>query len=281
MKSEEEEIRCPTPNFFFHTAETRLYSSSVSQILTLVSLLLFQADGGYRYGGTFIGTVICEDGIVIASDSRTTFTDGAGKTFGYLDGMPKIYVGRGAAVAVSGLSSIKGELFSSFVRRNDYLLARPVNEMLFGFLVWLPFQNSEAVGLISAGFLDGKPVICTKSPILDQVCSSAGFISSKNSPLLRDTLTRIGRMPKTSEAAAALKSAIEESSRSDPTIGGPITVLKLTHGGPPQWMGNPPVDNGSIEICDLVREHRAGGRTIRPAGTPQELEQHLNAACPK
>ena len=60
--------------------------------MTLAVLLLGFPAGEYRYGGTFIGAVICEDGIVIASDSRTTFMDGAGRTFGYLDGMPKIYV---------------------------------------------------------------------------------------------------------------------------------------------------------------------------------------------
>src|SRR6476661_8566461 len=123
---------------------------------------------GYRYGGTFQGAVICEDGIVVASDSRTTFMDASGQAFGYVDGMRKIFIDRGAAVAVSGLTSLEGELFSSFVRRNDYLLGRPVNEILFGFLQWLPFQNTEAVGLITGGVIDGKPMICSKSPIVPQ-----------------------------------------------------------------------------------------------------------------
>src|SRR5499426_4269352 len=113
-------------------------------MLTSLAALSFFTIGflqpGYRYGGTLQGAVICEDGIVVASDSRTTFMDANGRAFGYVDGMPKIYVDRGAAVAVSGLSSLEGELFSSFVRRNDYLLTRPVNEILFGFLLWLPFQ---------------------------------------------------------------------------------------------------------------------------------------------
>src|SRR4030095_13339585 len=147
---------------------------------SVVALLIFTIgilQPGYRYGGTFQGAVICEDGIVVASDSRTTFMDGSGRAFGYVDGMPKIFVDRGAAVAVSGLSSLEGELFGSFVRRNDYLLARPANEILFGFLLWLPFQNTEAVGLISAGFVDGKPMICSKSPIVPQKCLDSGLIS--------------------------------------------------------------------------------------------------------
>jgi len=248
-------------------------------MLATAALALFLT--GYQYGGTFIGAVICSDGIVIASDSRTTFMDGSGQPFGYVDGMPKIYVDRGSAVAISGLSSLEGELFSSFVDRNHDLLSRPVNEILFGFLLWMPFTNSNGIGMISAGFMDGKPMLCAKSPIQPQACSSVGFISSKNSGLLRDTLTKLGRLPTTTEAAAALKAAIEEYSRADLTVGGPISVLKLTAANPPQWSGPAPTDGGLTQICDLVREHRAGRRKIAPVGTPEELERHLNAACPK
>jgi hypothetical protein len=261
----------------------RAMRSLVLFVLLLASIpaALSSQAAGYRYGGTFIGAVIAEDGIVMASDSRTTFMDGSGRAFGYLDGMPKIYVDRGSAVAVSGLSSLKGELFSSFVRRNEYLLARPVNEILFGFLVWLPFQNSEAVGLISAGFIGGKPMICTKSPILDQACSNVGFINNKNSPMLRDRLTMLGRPLKSTDAAAALRAAIVHSASTDPTVGGPISIVKLNVDGPPQWFENQPDDRGLTQICDLVREHRSGHRRIIPARTRQELELHLDAACPR
>ena len=212
---------------------------------------------GYQYGGSFIGAVICSDGIVVASDSRNSFMDGSGQPFAYLDGMPKIYVDRGSAVAMSGLSSLDGELFSSFVNRNHDLLARPVNEILFGFLVWMPFTNSNNIGMISAGFMDGKPAICAKSPILPQTCATSGFISSKSSPLLRDTLAKLGRLPTTAEAAAALKAAIEEYSKIDLTVGGPISILKLTDVNPPQWSGTAPTDGGLTQICDLVRMRRS------------------------
>ena len=71
--------------------------------MLLPSLLLLLS--AYQYGGTFIGAVICSDGIVVASDSRTTFMDGKGRPFAYVDGMPKIYADRGAAVAFSGMTS--------------------------------------------------------------------------------------------------------------------------------------------------------------------------------
>ena len=247
----------------------------------LLQFVLLAALNGYRYGGTFIGAVICPDGIVMASDSRITFVDGTGRAFGYVDGFPKIYVDRGAAVAVSGLTSVEGELFGSFVNRNRFLLDRPVNEILFGFGLWLPFTNSNSIGMISAGFLDGKPMLCSKTPIMPQTCTNSGFISNKNSLLLRDRLTRFGRPPTTVEAADALKVAIEEYSRTDPAVGGPISLLKLINEERPEWLANPSINNSLTQICELVREHRAGRRRISPLGTPEELDQQLNAACPK
>src|SRR5437667_10936054 len=139
----------------------------------LAKLALTLLLAGYQYGGTFIGAVICSDGIVVAADSRTTFLDGSGKAFAYLDGEPKIFVEQGAAVAVSGLASMEGEPLSSFVNRNRYLLERPVNEIMFGFLLWMPFTNSNNVGMISAGFIAGKPKICAKTPVLPQACTTA------------------------------------------------------------------------------------------------------------
>src|SRR4026207_1198877 len=71
-----------------------------------------------RFGGTFIGVIVAEDGIVVGSDSRSTFIDAGGQPVGYVDHMTKIYVSDGAAVAVAGLTSVEDELFSSFMRRN-------------------------------------------------------------------------------------------------------------------------------------------------------------------
>ncbi len=256
-----------------------MYAMSAPWI-SVVLLALVLPVSQYRYGGTFIGAMIASDGIVVASDSRTTFLESNGRAFGYLDSMPKIYVDGGAAVAVSGLTNLEGELFSSFARRNDYLLARPVNEILFGFLVWLPFQNSNGVGLVSAGYLDGKPMVCSKSPVLPQSCTSSGYVTSKNSPLVQNTIAKLGRIPTTSEAAAVLRAAIEEYSRTDPTVGGPVSILKLTNGAAPQWLENRPSDRGLTQVCQLVNEHRAGRIRIVPLGSPQELDQRLKAACP-
>jgi len=244
--------------------------------MLLPSLLLLLS--AYQYGGTFIGAVICSDGIVVASDSRTTFVDGQGRAFAYLDGMPKIYVDRGAAVAFSGMTSLDGELLSSFVTRNPYLLAPPVDDVLFGFLLHMPFANTNGVAMISAGFSGGTAMVCVKSPIDPQTCSRSGFITNKASPLLRDTLARLRERPTVVEARAALKAAIEESSKTDSTVGGPISILTLTHDGPPQWSGAALSDGGLSQVCDLIRRRRA---EIVPLGSQHDLDLHLSAACPK
>ena len=247
----------------------------------LLPLALIAVLSGYRFGGTFVGAIICQDGIIVASDSRMTFSDAAGHAFGYMDGFAKIYVDRGAAVAVTGSTGVEGELFSSFVNRNRFLLDRPVNEILFGFGLYLPFANSNNVGMISAGFVDGKPMICSKAPVLPQTCLNSGYMSNKDSALLRDTLMKLGRAPTTEEAASALKIAIEEYSRSDLAIGGPISILKLTNTSAPDWLANPFLNSSSSRICDVVHEHRAGLRRIMPLTTTADLDQHLDAACSK
>src|SRR5207247_11003245 len=119
--------------------------------------------------------------------------------------LPKIFVSGGSAVAVTGLTSVDGELFASFVNRNRFLLDRPVDEILFGFALWLPFTNSNSIGLISAGFLDRKAMICSKSPVAPHNCASTGFISNKASTVLRENLAKLGHFPTTAEAAAAPK----------------------------------------------------------------------------
>jgi hypothetical protein len=243
-------------------------------IAKLALMLLLES---FYHGGTFVGAVICSDGIVMAADSRTTFMGGDGKPFGYLDRMPKIFVARGAAVGISGLSSLEGELFSSFLKRNDYLLARPVNEILFDFLLRMPWVNTGETIMISAGFMDGKPMVCAKAPILPQECLSAGFISNKTSALLQQKLLGLGRLPTSTEAAAALTAAIEEHAKTDLSVGGPINIVKLTAGAPPQWSGAPAIDDGLTQTCDLVQSLRAA---IIPIGSPQELDRRLKAACP-
>ena len=88
--------------------------------------------------------------------------------------MTKIYVSDGAAVAVAGLTSVEDELFSSFMRRNQDLLQKPVDEILFDVALKLPFRNTTSVLMLSAGFVNGEPRICAKAPNQEQSCRRSG-----------------------------------------------------------------------------------------------------------
>ena len=235
-----------------------------------------------QFGGTFIGAIVADDGVVIGSDSRSTFLDPDGKRLGYVDRMQKVYVSHGAAVAVSGLTSVEDELFTTFMRRNDYLLERPVNEILFDVALKLPFRNTTNVLLISAGYVNGVATICAKAPIEPQTCGNGGYITNKTSNGLRRWLeARAGRAPSSSEAAAALEQAIQESADLDSTVGGPITLLLVSKSLEPRWLKNAPSDNGWTRVCDVVDSHRSGRTPIFFTATKDQLDTYLNRICPK
>jgi hypothetical protein len=234
------------------------------------------------FGGTFIGAVVVDDGIVIASDTRSTFIDDSGKQFGYIDGIPKVFVQNETAFAVSGLSSVSGELFNSFIAHNDFLLARPVNEILFGVMLGLPFKNSNKVLLISAGFANGHAMICAKNPTDPQLCRNNGFITNRTSSSLTHWLKAgNGVTPKAADAAAALHQAIVESSDLDVTVGGPISILHLKKDANPEWLENPPNDHGWKTICDIVSDYRRGSARIFFNTSKDEFDRSLNVTCPK
>jgi hypothetical protein len=256
----------------------------VPLLALMLMIVLASASPGpvSRFGGTFIGAMIAEEGIVMASDSRSTFIDDSGKPLGYVDRMPKVFAERGAAFAVSGLISVDGDLFSAFIRENSFLLERSPDEILMGVSLWLPFKNSTSVLLISAGYMEGVPTICARSPHEPQTCQKSGYITNKSSGALRRWLAaRNGRMPRAEEAASALKLAIREAADLDPMIGGPTTVLLLTKNGLPQWLENRPTDNGWTRVCDIVSDYRQGRTPIFFTNSKYELDRHLIGVCPR
>jgi hypothetical protein len=237
--------------------------------------------GSGKFGGTFIGAIVAEDGIVVGSDSRSTFLDGNGRPVGYVDRIPKIYIDYGAAIAVAGLTSVEDELFGSFIRRNDHLLKSPANEILYDVALKLPLRNTTNVVMISAGFVDGESMICAKVPVEPQSCRKSGYFANKDSPGLRRWFqSRAGRPFGVREAAPALERAIREAADLDTAIGGPITLLKVTPDGNDEWIQNPPNDNGWSRVCDIVTAYRSGRTPIFFTDTKEELDRYLAGVCP-
>lgn len=232
------------------------------------------------FGGTFIGAVICEDGIIVGSDSRSTFVDESGAHIGYVDGMSKVFVKLGTAFAVSGLTSVGDELFGAFVRRNDFLLDRPVNEVLHSVALHLPVKNAANVLLLSAGFVDGEAMICARDPLNPQVCRKRGSITSKNSPSFSRWQSNLDRLPKAQDAAAALRQAILEFSAADPAVGGPLAIVHLRRDASAQWLENGSQDHNWSRICDLVADYRRNKVEIGFTNSREQLDRFLNPICP-
>jgi hypothetical protein len=247
-------------------------------ILILLCLTVSATPQERRVGGTFIGAIVAADGIVIGSDSRSTFIEENGRAVGYIDGSQKIFAGSGSAVAVSGLTSVDGEMFGTFVDHNSFLLDRSADEVLFGFAVWLPFKNSTGVMLLSAGFRDGKPMICGRTVSHPQACQDTGLITNKRSPSLETWINAQKVAPTAAAAAAALKQAIHESAAQDVTVGGGVSLGQLRPGAPLIWLENSFSGNWKT-VCDLVRDYRNGRARIVPTNSNQEFTRYLNTSC--
>jgi len=250
-------------------------------VIGVTAIATSRSDKG-KFGGTFIGVMVAEDGIVIGSDSRSTFVDDSNQPVGYVDRMPKIYVKHGAALAVAGLTSVEDELLSSFLRRNGLLLESPVNEILHDVALKLPYRNTTSVLMLSAGFANGEPVICAKVPVEPQSCRKNGYFTNKNSPGLRRWFeARGGRTPTAAEAAVVLERVIREAADLDSSIGGPITLLEVSKAGEPLWLQNPPNDHGWTRVCDIVDAYRNGTTLIFFTNTKEGLDRYLSAVCPR
>jgi hypothetical protein len=247
-------------------------------IVLLLCLTLSATPPERRMGGTFIGAIVAADGIVIGSDTRSTFIEEDGRHVGYIDGTQKIFAGSGTAVAVSGLTSVDGEMFGTFVERNSFLLDRTPDEVLFGFAVWLPFKNSTGVMLLSGGFRDGKPLICGRTVSHPQACQDTGLITNKRSPSLEAWINAQKVAPTAAAAAAALKQAIQESAAQDVTVGGGVSLGQLRPAARWIWLENSSSGNWKT-VCEVVRDYRNGRARIVPTTSPQDLNRYLNASC--
>ncbi|HET9942747.1 MAG TPA: hypothetical protein VFR05_05365 [Terriglobia bacterium] len=235
-----------------------------------------------KFGGTFIGAIVAQDGIVMGSDSRSTFVDSSGNPVGYVDRMPKIYVREDAAIAVAGLTSVEDELLSSFMRRNPDLLDNSVDEILYDVAHTLPFRNTTSVLMLSAGFVEGESMICAKVPLDQQSCRKSGYFTNKNSPGLRRWFeAQRGKVATIKEASIALDRAIREAADLDPTIGGPVTLLEVSGAGSPHWLQNPPNDHGWTRVCDLVEAYRRGRISIFFSDSKEGLDRYLAGVCPR
>lgn len=227
--------------------------------------------------GSFIAAAVTREGVVLGTDTRATFTNDKGDPFGYVDGLPKLFVINRNALATAGAATIGEDFLASFIRRNQLQLLQPVDVMLSRFFHLLPVTTQSRVMIIAAGNINDKPTICMKSPAHEQ-CQESGIVANKASPILQEAVPRFRSMS-AAEGASLLKRAIE-AHRQDPSIGGPISLLHISPTGSPTWLEGRPTDAPWPQVCDMVRDYRSGRAQVGLLQSRELLERHFNANCP-
>lgn len=231
----------------------------------------------FSLAGSFIAAAVTRDGVVLGTDTRATFTNDKGEAFGYVDGLPKLFVINRNALATAGAATIGNDFLAAYIRRNQLQLLQPVDTMLRRFFDALPAPTQSRVIIIAAGNIQDRPTICMRSPTHEQ-CLESGVVANKASPILQEALPRFRSMS-AADGAAVLKRAIE-AHRSDPSVGGPISLLHISATGSPSWIEGRPTDAPWPQICDMVRDYRAGRALVGLLSSRELLEKHFNYTCP-
>src|SRR5438093_1668735 len=145
-----------------------------------------------RIKGSFVIAAICRDGIIVASDSRGTFKDPAGRRLAYYDVNQKIFHFGNNLIADTGYASLNdphtsflSALMASFAQST--LSHTDIAQLPASYFTYvdatLPERGAESAKiqtLIFAGFRDKSPVLCIyKGESTREVkCQSSGYLSS-------------------------------------------------------------------------------------------------------
>jgi hypothetical protein len=152
-----------------------------------------------RAHGSFMLAAICRDGIVVATDSRSTLKDSHGKAIAYFDSSPKIFSVRVFTIAYTGhalLNDPKLSWLSAFVE--EFARSResdvPLEQLLPSLITFAEKRLSPEGRLsarqqtfISAGYAHGAPRLCYYQGQSDGSygCISSGYLPCSSSEPMR------------------------------------------------------------------------------------------------
>jgi hypothetical protein len=197
--------------------------------------------------GTLIIAIICEDGIIIASDSRGAFRElanGKPHTYAYVDSIQKIYQLNQYPIAVSGLTvfnkNMLRNLFTDFKDKNGTSTNIEHSFAIFKhFLISERGINEREIFLKDNSWIMG----CYEAGVPKLLLAAEGktsILTQKNDMAFSkieayETFSRLKnkyKLPLTTIHAARLA---EETIRQYPKehnleaeIGGPLTIIKIT-----------------------------------------------------
>lgn len=244
--------------------------------------------------GSFIIAAICQDGILIVSESRANIYDKSDqnqKPIAYYDSCQKIFPFDTVAMAETGHGLILNVFFSEI--RNDFSRALvrqpPTQELLPEFMrychrIYPPqaFAQLQEQKLFAAGFSGEHPVICyfnkDQEPGPFACIQDNGFIQS--APTLFSNYQKSLTSMSCEEAAKVASNAIEEyASVGDrwKTIGGPHDALHVSKDSCRWIKKSTPVFHWKT-IQEFARDYWKGiaKLTLIPPATKADLEELIS-----
>lgn len=208
------------------------------------SLLFFQKnehkiDGKPR--GTLIVSLICKDGILIASDSRASFTIGKGeneKVYAYVENEQKIFTLTNFKLGMSGVSMLGKKYLSEITKDFNKKYGRD-NTIEYSFGQFIKYLNTELNVNDSTIFEENQFIVAgyeNSNPVTLGFSSKGKVTEERLGGLIHSDAKFEGYLSKPTNLeltckniAPLLEAAIYKfaEDRKDYKIGGPINIIQI------------------------------------------------------
>lgn len=222
----------------------------------------------FKISGSFVITAIGADGIIMASEARANIfdrRDSSQTPVGYFDTIQKVFPKNNIAIAETGQGLIANVFFSALI--NDFyskLTSYQADNLLQNLIHYanqfLPIEiHSEFYSqkLFSAGFIGTKPQISyfnnQQSPSFKSI--SEGFIQSDKTIFGDSYSSKMSCQELSHLAEEAINEYASHFERWK-TIGGPISVLKLTPAGC-TWLLNKPLEQKWTYVDEFISDYKS------------------------
>ena len=222
----------------------------------------------FKISGSFVITAIGADGIIMASEARANIfdrRDSSQTPVGYFDSIQKVFPKNNIAIAETGQGVIANVFFSALI--NDFynkLASYQADNLLQNLIHYanqfLPkeihseFYNQK---LFSAGFIGTKPQISyfnnQQSPSFGSI--SEGFIQSDKTIFGDSYSSKMSCQELSQLAEESIKVYASHFERWK-TIGGPISVLKITPAGC-TWLLNKPLEQKWTYVDEFISDYKS------------------------
>ena len=196
---------------------------------------------GYLYHGTVIVASVCEDGILFASDSRSSFTLNekySNQVYAYFDNDKKIFEIGKFLIAFSGISMLNKKFMKDIVAEFNAKYPRnyDIETTLNKFIDYLkdeqrvPDSTLSENQIIIAGYEDSKPKIVAQNKGSKMYQEKIGYMIHSDTELPRFlNLSRDVKLTCKNLSPFMEKGIYSLAQyRNDNKVGGPLEIIQIT-----------------------------------------------------